>query len=63
MWRGGRVVECAGLEIRYTVSPYRGFESLPLRHIKSFKLLIKNRFISRHQIGVGLGTRTSTRFE
>src|SRR3954471_12098162 len=29
--RGGRVVECAGLEIRYTVIPYRGFESLPLR--------------------------------
>jgi hypothetical protein len=25
------VVECAGLEIRYTVSPYRGFESLLLR--------------------------------
>jgi hypothetical protein len=26
------VVECAGLEIRYTVLPYRGFESLLLRH-------------------------------
>jgi hypothetical protein len=25
------VVECAGLEIRYTVIPYRGFESHPLR--------------------------------
>ena len=25
------MVECAGLEIRYTVSPYRGFESLLLR--------------------------------
>jgi hypothetical protein len=25
------VVECAGLEIRYTVPPYRGFESLLLR--------------------------------
>jgi len=25
------VVECAGLEIRYTVLPYRGFESLLLR--------------------------------
>jgi hypothetical protein len=33
MWRGGRVVECAGLEIRYTVIPYRGFESLPLRQL------------------------------
>ena len=30
--KGGRVVECAGLEIRYTVIPYRGFESLPFRH-------------------------------
>ena len=26
------MVECAGFEIRYTVPPYRGFESLPLRH-------------------------------
>ena len=25
------MVECAGLEIRYTVIPYRGFESLPFR--------------------------------
>ena len=25
------MVECAGLEIRYTVFPYRGFESLLLR--------------------------------
>ena len=32
--RDGRVVECAGLEIRYTVIPYRGFESLSLRHYK-----------------------------
>ena len=30
-WRGGRVVECAGLEIRCTVMPYRRFESDPLR--------------------------------
>ena len=29
--RGGRVVECAGFEIRCTVLPYRGFESHPLR--------------------------------
>ena len=28
------MVECAGLEIRYTVSPYRGFESLLLRQIQ-----------------------------
>ena len=30
--KGGRVVECAGLEIRYTVIPYRGFKSHPFRH-------------------------------
>ena len=29
--RGGRVIECAGFEIRCTVLPYRGFESHPLR--------------------------------
>ena len=27
----GRVTECAGLEIRYTLSGYRGFESLIFR--------------------------------
>ena len=32
MWRGGRVVEGAGLENRYTPLGYRGFESRPLRH-------------------------------
>jgi hypothetical protein len=30
--RGGRVVEGGGLESRCAVPPYRGFESLPLRH-------------------------------
>ena len=30
IWRGGRVVECARLEIECSES-YRGFESLPLR--------------------------------
>ena len=30
--RGGRVVEGARLESVYTVTPYRGFESLSLRH-------------------------------
>ena len=32
-WKGGREVECAGLEIRYTVIPYRGFESHSFRQI------------------------------
>ena len=31
------MVECAGLEIRYTVMPYRGFESLLLRQYKDLK--------------------------
>jgi hypothetical protein len=30
--RGGRAVEGARLELVYTATPYRGFESLPLRH-------------------------------
>ena len=30
VWRGGRVVECTGLENQRTAM-YRGFESLPLR--------------------------------
>ena len=29
------MVECAGLEIRCTVMPYRGFESHLLRHVVS----------------------------
>ena len=32
-WRGGRVVEGARLESVYAVTPYRGFESLSLRHL------------------------------
>ena len=32
MRSGGRVVEGARLESEYTAKPYRGFESLPLRH-------------------------------
>jgi hypothetical protein len=31
--RGGRVVEGARLESVYAVIPYRGFESLSLRHV------------------------------
>ena len=32
-WRVGRVIDRAGLEIRYTPFGYRGFESLTLRKI------------------------------
>ena len=31
-WRGGRVVECTGLENQQGFVALRGFESLPLRH-------------------------------
>ena len=31
VWKVGRVTECAGLEIRYTLFGYRGFESLTFR--------------------------------
>ena len=30
-WRGGRVVDCTGLENRRRLVAYRGFESHPLR--------------------------------
>ena len=30
---GGRVVEGTGLENRHTALSYRGFESLPVRHL------------------------------
>ena len=36
--KGGRVVECAGLEIRCTVIPYRGFESHPFRQTQAYLL-------------------------
>ncbi len=38
--KGGRVVECAGLEIQYTVLPYRGFESLPFRQVTNWLRLL-----------------------
>ena len=34
-WRVGRVIDRAGLEIRYTPFGYRGFESLTLRKEKN----------------------------
>src|SRR5437868_15142508 len=37
---GGRVVEGARLESEYTAKPYRGFESLPLRHLVNLLLLL-----------------------
>ena len=38
IWRGGRVVEGARLESVCTPKGYRGFESLPLRHLLIFNL-------------------------
>src|SRR5437764_6005380 len=40
---GGRVVEGARLESEYTAKPYRGFESLPLRHIANVLLSLNFR--------------------
>ena len=40
-WRGGRVVDCGGLENRCTAR-YPGFESLSLR--KKIVILVKSRF-------------------
>src|ERR1700744_2230064 len=37
-WRGGRAVECAGLENRYGLSVHRGFESPPLRRVVRVRL-------------------------
>ena len=37
-WRVGRVIDRAGLEIRYTPFGYRGFESLTLRHKRSIHI-------------------------
>ena len=43
VWRGGRAVECTGLENRQGLVALRGFESHPLRHRRSkFTGKIKN---------------------
>ena len=52
MRSGGRVVEGARLESEYTPKAYRGFESLPLRH-----LLIFHHFSEYHE------TALSSRFQ
>ncbi len=38
MWRGARAVEGARLESVCAATPYRGFESLSLRHPTFFEL-------------------------
>src|SRR5690242_470019 len=43
MRSGGRVVEGARLESEYTAKPYRGFESLPLRHMQPIRRTISSR--------------------
>ena len=34
LWRGGRAVECTGLENQQGLVALRGFESHPLRHLE-----------------------------
>ena len=43
------MVECAGLEIRYTVIPYRGFESHSLRQMPNKNAPSGAFFFSTHQ--------------
>jgi hypothetical protein len=57
MRSGGRVVEGARLESEYTPKAYRGFESLPLRHLivrrmnaANIPLSIGRRFRFRQEI-------------
>ena len=47
--KGGRVVECAGLEIQYTFLAYRGFESLPFRQIPNKKSALRVAFFIHQQ--------------
>ena len=39
LWRGGRVVECGGLENRWALKKLRGFESLSLRVLLILNIL------------------------
>lgn len=48
MRKVGRVIECAGLEIRYTLSGYRGFESLTFRLEDKRKPLVRLPFLFFH---------------
>ncbi len=41
-WRGGRAVECTGLENQQGLTALRGFESHPLRHLLGFHNLSEN---------------------
>ena len=45
MRSGGRVVEGARLESVYTVTPYRGFESHPLRHFLLFYIIFLMKWV------------------
>ena len=40
----GRVIECAGLEIRYTHCGYRGFESLTFRQNEEITSVVSSLF-------------------
>ena len=53
LWRGGRVVECARLEIG-CAARYRGFESRPLRHAirRDFLRLSKKRLFYQQHPGM-----------
>ena len=59
-WRGGRAVECTGLENRHRFVAYPGFESLPLRQIQKtrfcgFFLYLTTCQGSNHEVPQGEG--------
>ena len=55
VWKDGREVECAGLEIRYTVIPYRGFKSHSFRQVTDDPADEPESWLTQHrstQIGI-----------
>ena len=49
----GRVIDRAGLEIRYTLSGYRGFESLTFRQkIGNLEIWVSYFFMERNEGGI-----------
>ena len=49
-WKVGRVIDRAGLEIRYTPFGYRGFESLTFRKKSSMSNIVGLSFLSQRDI-------------
>ncbi len=52
VWRGGRVVECTGLENQQRFVAFRGFESHPLRQKSKRPLLGPFAFLAEFDLGI-----------